>query len=314
MKKNVKPDNKLRFDYNPSRALSLALPSIYVAVLGLFCLVYHIFPGPEFIILCFLLYAAYNRWTRRFVKDWVPFVTLLLAYEAMYSIAGSITGIVHVTEPLYADLSIFGSVPTLVLQQSLRSPFLDVLTAAFYSLHFIAPTVFAFVVWRYHHDSYWKYTISIAICTYAALVTFLLYPVAPPWYGISAPRVLFQLDHNLGVPVYRTIFEFVQANPFAAFPSLHSAYPWMIALYSLKLFRNKAIPVLMFPLGVWFSTIYLGEHYVIDVIGGIAYATIAFLFAEKVLPRLTRSRKSLPVGSGSVSFPVRWFYEAPDVC
>jgi membrane-associated phospholipid phosphatase len=30
---------------------------------------------------------------------------------------------------------------------------------------------------------------------------------------------------------------------------------------------------------VWFSAIYLGEHYVIDVIGGIAYATIAYIIA-----------------------------------
>jgi membrane-associated phospholipid phosphatase len=231
----------------------------------------------------------------------------------MYAVAGRIAGIVHVAEPLYADLGMFGSVPTLVLQQFFRNSFLDVLTGVFYSLHFIAPTVFAFILWKYYHDSYWKYTISIAVCTYAALLTFLVYPVAPPWYGIDAVRVLFQLDHSIGVPVYKTIFDLIQPNPFAAFPSLHSAYPWMIALFSFKVFKKKAIPVLIFPFGVWFSTIYLGEHYVIDVIGGVAYATVAFLLVERLLPRLIQKHKSLALGSGGVSSSVRWFYEAADV-
>jgi membrane-associated phospholipid phosphatase len=117
----------------------------------------------------------------------------------------------------------------------------------------------------------------------------------------------------MGVPVYRTIFDLIQPDPFAAFPSLHSAYPWMIALFSFKVFKKKAIPVLIFPFGVWFSTIYLGEHYVIDVIGGVAYATIAFLLVEKLLPRLTQKSKSFAVGSSGVSSSVRWFYEAADI-
>jgi len=123
-------------------------------------------------------------------------------------------------------------------------------------------------------------------------VTFLVYPVAPPWYGIDATRILFQVDNSLGIPFYRTIFDFVQSNPFAAFPSLHSTYPWLISLFALKIGRKKALPILVFPVGVWFSAVYLGEHYVIDVIGGIVYATCAFLFVESVLPLIMRYIRS----------------------
>jgi len=41
---------------------------------------------------------------------------------------------------------------------------------------------------------------------------------------------------------------------------------------------------LIFPFGVWFSAVYLGEHYIVDVIGGIVYATVAFVVAEKLIP------------------------------
>jgi len=273
----------MRFDYRSSRLLWIACPIVYVAVLSVFCLTYNVIPGPEFLVLCFFIYAAYNRWSRRFVKDWVPFVTLFLSYEAMYGIVGRIAGLVHVAEPISAELQIFGVMPTLVLQQFYRMPVLDYLGALFYSLHFIAPTVFAFILWKVSSKDYWKYTLALAICTYSALITFLVYPVAPPWFGVGATRILFDVDHNIGVPVYRTIFDFIQPNQFAAFPSLHSAFPWLISLFVLKIKKLKALPILVFPVGVWFSAVYLGEHYIIDVIGGVAYASFAFVLAQKLI-------------------------------
>jgi membrane-associated phospholipid phosphatase len=44
--------------------------------------------------------------------------------------------------------------------------------------------------------------------------------------------------------------------------------------------------VLIIPVGTWFSAVYLGEHYVVDVLGGIAYSTVAFLAVYKLLPFL----------------------------
>ena len=287
-------DQKMRFDYRSSRVLGIACPAAYVAVLSVFCLVYNVIPGPEFLVLCFLIYAAYNKWSRRFVKDWVPFVTLFLSYEAMYGIVGRIAGLVHVAEPINAELQIFGTMPTLVLQQFYRMPIFDYLGAFFYSLHFIAPTVFAFILWRACPKDYWKYTLALAICTYSALITFLVYPVAPPWYGLNLPgwngvhvtRILFDVDHDIGVPVYRTVFDFFQPNQFAAFPSLHSAFPWLISLFALKIKKTKALPILIFPVGVWFSAVYLGEHYIVDVLGGVAYASFSFILAEKIIPHV----------------------------
>jgi membrane-associated phospholipid phosphatase len=152
-------------------------------------------------------------------------------------------------------------------------------------MHFIAPTIFAFVLWRYRPEHYKNYTFAFAVCTYSALLTFLVYPVAPPWFGVKATRVLFQIDRSLGVPMFQTIYDYIGVNSFAAFPSLHSAFPWLIALFAIKAWTKKALPIFIFPVMVWFSAIYLGEHYVIDVIGGIAYATLASILAcnrEKV--------------------------------
>ena len=273
-----------------TRKLGIALCAIYLAVLCVFCVYFAVAPGPEFFVVCFLIYAAYAKWARRFVRDWVPFVALFLAFEAMRGIPYNILGTVHVTELSSAEFQIFGTIPTLVLQQFYRSAVLDYLGVFFYSLHFIIPIVFGFILWKYSPKNYWKYACAFLVCSYAALATALLYPSAPPWFGVNATRILFQVDHEIGVPVYRTIFDYVQSNPFAAFPSLHSAYPWLISLYAIKIKRAKALPILVIPIGVWFSAVYLGEHYVIDVLGGVAYSTCAFFLVEKLISRVSLSK------------------------
>jgi membrane-associated phospholipid phosphatase len=287
-KSTTKSDAKR--DFHSSGIAGVAFPAVYASILSVFCLAYGVIPGPELIVLCFFLYAAYNKRSRSFVKDWTPFVSSFLSYEALGVIIGSLSGTVHVEEPKIAEMQLFGAIPTLVLQQSFRTPFLDYLGAFFYSLHFIAPTVFAFLLWKFHPENYRGYILALAIGTYSALTTFLLYPAAPPWFGAGATRILVQLDHNLGVPFYRTIFDFIQSDPFAAFPSLHAMYPWLISLYALKIKKAYALPVLLFPAGVWFSTVYLGEHYVVDLIGGVIYGTCAFLIVEKLAPLFSRHR------------------------
>jgi membrane-associated phospholipid phosphatase len=284
-KDKAQADPKAKLISRSPGALAIALPAIYVLVLTIFCVSYNVIPGPEFLVLCFFIYAAYNKRSKRFVKDWIPFVTLFISYQAMYGLVGSVAGIVHVSEPISAELQMFGSIPTVMLQQLYRMPVLDYLGAFFYSIHFFAPTIFAFFLWRTSPKDYSKYTIALVVLTYSALITFLVYPVAPPWYGVhGVTRILFDVDKSLGVPVYRTVYDFIEPNQFAAFPSLHSALPWLISLFALKIGKWKALPILVFPFGVWFSAVYLGEHYIVDILGGIAYATVAFILVEKLIP------------------------------
>jgi membrane-associated phospholipid phosphatase len=167
--------------------------------------------------------------------------------------------------------------------------------AFFYSLHFIAPTLFAFILWKYSPQNFRKYTAAFAIGTYSALVTFLVYPAAPPWqYVTGVQRILFSVDNRIGIPFYRTIFDFVSSDPLAAFPSLHAMFPTVVLLYSLKIKKLHALPVLIYPVGVWFSAVYLGEHYVVDILGGILYAVLAFILVEKVAPIIAKRIPSRP--------------------
>jgi membrane-associated phospholipid phosphatase len=95
------------------------------------------------------------------------------------------------------------------------------------------------------------------------------------------------------VPSYKTLYDFLGPNLYAAFPSLHSALPWLVFLFAFKIWKRKALPVLALPVGTWFSAVYLGEHYFTDVLGGIAYATVAFVVAVKLLPFLSQRFQGL---------------------
>lgn len=280
--KKAKIFKRLRIDDHFLFNLGRSFPIVYSVALCIFCIVYRVYPAPDFLVLCLFVYAAYIKRVQRFIKDWVPFIALFLAYDAMRGIANNITGIVNVTELISAELHVFGMIPTLVLQQFYRNPVLDWTGGFFYALHFIVPMMFGFILWNRSPENYRKYVFALLLCSYSALITFLVYPSAPPWFGVDAERILFHLDGVVGVPFYATIYAFFGPNPFAALPSLHAAYPWLISLFAIKIKRIKALPVLIFSFGVWFSAVYMGEHYVIDLVAGVAYATVAFFLVEKL--------------------------------
>lgn len=287
------------FDYHSSRFFSLVFLIVYIVAITIFCLQYKIIPGPEFLVLGILFIAAYNKQTYRALKDWLPFITVFLSYEVMYSFVGTVSsGNLH-SGPEFVDTHLFGQIPSLILQQSFRLPVLDYMGAFFYSIYFFVPTIFAYVVWRKSPKNYWKYTVAFGVLTYSALITFLFYPVAPPWIQFNSvlspsymgPQVIRVLtgsvDPSLGFPVYKTLFDFLSPNNYAAFPSMHSAIPWLVFLFAFRIWKWKSLPVIAIPVGTWFSAVYLGEHYFTDVVAGIIYATVAYFAVTKLLPYIT---------------------------
>jgi hypothetical protein len=81
----------LNFDYHSSRFFSLLFMAIYVIAITIFCVEYKVIPGPEFLVLGILFYASYNKRTWSALKDWLPFVTVFISYEIMYSFVGTIS-------------------------------------------------------------------------------------------------------------------------------------------------------------------------------------------------------------------------------
>jgi membrane-associated phospholipid phosphatase len=60
--------------------------------------------------------------------------------------------------------------------------------------------------------------------------------------------------------------------PNAAMPSLHVAYPCLVAWWAIAAFGRRAVWIAAYPAVLAVGVIYLGEHWAIDVVAGVAYA------------------------------------------
>jgi len=132
--------------------------------------------------------------------------------------------------------------------------------------------------------------------SFAAFVFYLLLPVAPPWKVL--PSVVKIIDHTLpsftdipGIPVPATVYHWLTPNQYAAMPSLHAAYPLLGTLFALRLWGRRAWPALVYTACVWLSIVYLGEHYVVDIIGGVIFV-LAVFFGEDWFTRFWAQRRS----------------------
>ncbi|KAF9953564.1 Aureobasidin resistance protein Aur1 [Modicella reniformis] len=182
---------------------------------------------------------------------------------------------------------------------STTSPFKDILAWIPYGvMHYVMPIITAILIVFFGPPG----TLPLFARTFgymniAGVMTQILFPCAPPWYetrygGLQPaaysmpgdPGGLARVDDILGVKMYGTTFT---ASPlvFGAFPSLHSADAVQIAFFLVYVFGPRTIPIAVgYVFWIWWATMYLGHHYVVDLVGGGAYAVVAFWIASFFLP------------------------------
>ena len=129
--------------------------------------------------------------------------------------------------------------------------------------------------------------------TFAAFVTYALYPAVPPWLAsrdaVLQPtsKIIDEMWAHVGLldgaHVLSATGRF--ANPVAAIPSLHAAYPMLLALFFWKSAKRWRWLLATYTLAMALTLIYTGEHYVIDIVLGWLYATAVFVGGSRVLDR-----------------------------
>ena len=90
----------------------------------------------------------------------------------------------------------------------------------------------------------------------------------------------------------------MESDVVAAFPSLHAAYVTLFSIFMFKLGRKYGFASLPIAGGVYFSIIYLGQHFLVDLLGGIAYAGISVYAVERMMARRQGPRFQSPSASG----------------
>lgn len=275
------------------RAL-LAIQVAYFALLGAVLLYTGNWPTPDQIGLALFAFAILLARPLAFLRDWVPFVLLILSYEALRGDAHGLFT-VHIGFPITMDKAMFGgTLPTVWLQDHLWNPdhlvWYDYVAAFMHPMHYLVPLAMAFVLWMRSRRLYWRYVASYLLLTYAGFITYVFYPMAPPWYAADLGRIP-PVTQILGQVLWKNsvshpiVFVYSHFNPndVAAMPSLHAAFPVLVWLICWRLRPRWGWAVVFYPLLMDWAVVYMGEHYVTDCIFGTLYGAGAY-FIVWVLP------------------------------
>jgi hypothetical protein len=138
-----------------------------------------------------------------------------------------------------------------------------------------------------------------------ALVCYALFPVAPPRLlpGSGIIDTLQALD-NLSYQAQSTEF-FV--NPYAAMPSLHVGWAFLVSIGVMMAFPgNRVVLVLavLHPVAQWASTVFTGNHYLLDGVGGLVVIAFGLAFAvfmrQRGYPALRQWLRLEAAGRGTI--------------
>lgn len=248
-----------------------------------------------------LAHAAVDGWRRvvRLLVEWLPVVALLLAYDETRGFADRLGMPIHVTEPAAVDRWLGGGVlPTVWLQQVLGADWWKALAALVYGSHFVVTPLLLCALWVRDRRLWGRYVRLVLALSAAGLVTYVLYPAAPPW--LAAKDGVIEHIHRLsatgwdvlGLPHAGALLADSQGqvNQVAAVPSLHTAFAVLTCLVLFPVAHRwwqraglVAYAVLMPLVLVW-----AGEHYVVDTLLGALYAAAVVLLAALVR-RCTRA-------------------------
>jgi len=274
-------------------------------------------PDHAFLSLILFVFLVYGRtWGKLFLIDWSPFILFWVAYDMMRGVADSVRGRINIEGPFELERALFGwltpsDIPAFYFQDfqaandgTLVRLVFDLASALIYALHFVAPLILGWFFWHTLNErrTFYLYVCTFTVLNVMALLTFMVYPAAPPWYvythGFGQPSAdmidsagaLVNFDRVVGRRFFVSLYNTFNSNPFAAIPSLHSGYPTTIALFVWLRLGGRSWLFFGYPLLAWFSAVYLNHHYIIDLVIGSLYVLVAWCLARFLLIPLLLDR------------------------
>jgi len=238
------------------------------------------------------------------LRDWFPFLIILLMY---YTLWGDATLLIVTTDRdralMALDQRIFGFQASLVLQRII-SPGMTAYMNFAYFFHVINIPIVACFVYAWRDRARFREMMSgLMVVSFLGLLGYLLVPAIGPMYT---------LRNQYTVPLSHSIWMFnrdVDFMDFArisrdVFPSLHVAISFVVWLYAYR--NSKKLFWILSPLilSLWFSTLYLRYHYLIDVVAGLILAPVSYLLGNW----LYHHWGDIPV---SVAIPASWVERLP---
>jgi membrane-associated phospholipid phosphatase len=210
----------------------------------------------------------------------------------------------RVTYPIRADRVLgLGTTPTIRLQRLLGRPghvgALDYgLSAIHWTWFFVPHTTLAYVLLR-RPEHYPRSAVLMSACFDLGCVLYWLVPTAPPWWaganGDMPPvrRIMAEAGERFWKRLWHPLYHSLQGNPFAAMPSLHFGTSVMATRILSQVGPRHAAVGWTYTTLLGFGLVYLGEHYLIDLIAGLALAESVWRLAPRFEPAVRRVARAV---------------------
>lgn len=286
---------------------------ILVVALVLWLTVTILFVGfrPEHILLAALVGGMFilTPSSRRLMVALLPFLVFGISYDWMNLLPNYEVNAVDVRGVYEAEKLLFGVVSDGVRMTPNEyfalhtSPVADFMSGVFYLCWVPLPIIYG--IWLYatgQRKGYLHFSLVFLLVNLIGFALYYAYPVAPPWYhplhgfdaipGTSGEVAgLGAFDNMTGTGIFHALYA-RNANVFAAFPSLHSAYTLVALIYAFRNHNSIVWKVILgvVTVGIWCTAVYTSHHYIIDVLGGIMCAFAGYFFFEGLLMHWTSFR------------------------
>ena len=214
----------------------------------------------------------------------------LAAYKTPHDDADAQQQRVHINYPIVADRVLgLGELPSVRLQRALaregeQGPEwrdLDrVLVWAHWSWFLVPHGTLLFILARRPERFSRAAVMTYAVFNLGASIYWLL-PTAPPWYAAldrgertAQPPAVRRMMVEYGEYFWRdgwgSLYSVFGGNPLAAMPSLHFATSVMAALLLAEVGPVAGAVGATYAATLGFALVYLGEHYLVDLVAGAA--------------------------------------------
>lgn len=229
---------------------------------------------------------------RRVLADWLPAILCLLVYENMHDAVR----LVHpdtLDAPLAAaDAWLFGGVqPTLWLQRW-SWPWLVDAAALAYSSYFFTPTILAATLYAAGRRAEFHELMRVVIaCFYAGFLGYILVPAVGPIHWLRDAYTDPVVLHGYVYDTAETLMNDLRSINRDCFPSLHTAISTVTLVCAWRWRRltraGRVVCAAYVPLTVmlWFATVFLRYHWVVDLLAGWVLAAAALAAVPPLVAR-----------------------------
>lgn len=210
--------------------------------------------------------------------------------------------------PIVSDRVIGGGrLPNTRLQQRLarfsRVGVVDRVLTWTHWLWFFEPYVSLALVLVRNHERFPRAARQMAAVFDLGCAVYFALPTAPPWWsseegltGEEVRRIMVEVGEDTWGSAWPKMYDALGGNPWAAMPSLHFATSLVAALSLTEVGKVEGALGWTYAGTLGFALVYLGEHYVTDLLAGAALVAVVRRgepLAEPLVHGVTRGLRGL---------------------